>query len=99
MIIYPQPPATPEFEYFKISLFGYQSNYFTILLIYKTQPWLKSLKNYFKSLCFKNFSQRWTKVVETKLENLVNSKNDLIFQILNSPPYAAISNLSLTKFS
>ena len=47
----------------------------------------------------KNFSQRWTKVVETKLENLVNSKNDLIFQILSSPPYAAISMLSLTKFS
>ena len=30
--------------------------------------------------------QPWTKLVETKVENPVNSRNDSIFQIPSSPP-------------
>ena len=30
--------------------------------------------------------QPWTKLVETKVENPVNSRNGPIFQISNSPP-------------
>ena len=33
------------------------------------------------------YLQFWTKFVETKIKNLVNSRNGLIFQIPNSPPY------------
>ena len=42
--------------------------------------------------------QPWTKLVETKVENPVNSRNDSIFQIPNSPPYPPISMLNLAKF-
>ena len=45
-----------------------------------------------------NFPQPWTKLVEIKAENPVNSRNDLIFQIPNSPPYPPISMLNLAKF-
>ena len=45
-----------------------------------------------------NFPQPWTKLVETKVENPVNSRNDSIFQIPNSPPYPPISMLNLAKF-
>ena len=46
----------------------------------------------------KNSPQPWTKLVETKVENLVNSRNDSSFQIPNSPPYPLISMLNLPKF-
>ena len=50
----------------------------------------------------KNRSNRyykpWTKLVETKFENPVNSRNDSIFQIPKSPSYPLISMLILTKF-
>ena len=42
--------------------------------------------------------QPWTKLVETKVENPVNSRNDSIFEIPNSPPYPPISMLTLAKF-
>ena len=42
--------------------------------------------------------QPWTKLVETKVENPVNSRNDSSFQIPNSPPYPPISMLNLAKF-
>ena len=42
--------------------------------------------------------QPWTKLVETKVENPVNSRNDSIFQIPNSPPYPPISMLNLAEF-
>ena len=92
MVIWLQPSAMP-----KISLFSHQNNYFAILLILNTQPWLKLLKNY-ELLCFKNFSQSWKKLVETKVENAVNSRNDSIFQIPNSPLYPSKSILNLAKF-
>ena len=44
------------------------------------------------------FLQTWTKLVETKLENPVNSRNDSIFQIPISPLYPQISMLNLAKF-
>ena len=42
--------------------------------------------------------QSWTKLVETRVENPVNSRNGSIFQIQNSPPYPLISMLNLVKF-
>ena len=39
-----------------------------------------------------------TKLVETKVENPVNSRNESISQIPNSPPYPPISVLNLAKF-
>ena len=42
--------------------------------------------------------QPWTKLVEIKVENPVNSINDSIFQIPNSPPYPQVSMLNLAKF-
>ena len=42
--------------------------------------------------------QPWTKLVETKVENPVNSRNDSIFQIPISPSYPPISILNLAKF-
>ena len=44
------------------------------------------------------FLQTWTKLVETKLENPVNSRNDSIFQIPISPLCPPISMLNLAKF-
>ena len=41
--------------------------------------------------------QPWTKLVETKVENPVNSRNDSSFQIPDSPPYPPISMLNLAK--
>ena len=38
-----------------------------------------------------------TKLVEKKVENLVNSRNDSIFQIPNSPPYPPISMLNMVE--
>ena len=87
MVIWLQASAIPKIDIFKISLFSHQNNYFAILLILNTQPWLKLLKNY-ELLCFKNLPQSWTKLVETKVENAVNSRNDSIFQIQNSPPFS-----------
>ena len=97
MVIWLQPSAMPKIDIFKISLFSHQNNYFAILLIFNTQPWLKLLKNY-ELLCFKNFSQSWKKLVETKVENAVNSRNDSIFQIPNSPLYPQTSMLNLARF-
>ena len=42
--------------------------------------------------------QPWTKLVEIKVENPVNSRNDSIFKIPNSPPYPPISMLNLAEF-
>ena len=42
--------------------------------------------------------QPWTKLVETKVEKPVNSRNDSIFQIPNSSPYPPISMLNLAEF-
>ena len=42
--------------------------------------------------------QSWTKLVETKIENPVNSRNGSVFQIPSSPPYSPISMLNLDKF-
>ena len=42
--------------------------------------------------------QPWTKLVETKVENPVNSRNDSIFQIPISPLYPPMSMLNLAKF-
>ena len=78
-------------------LFQLENNYLIILLIYKTQPQQKSLKNY-QRLCFKHFAQLWTKLVETKVGNQVNSRNASIFQIPNSPPDLFISMLDLVQF-
>ena len=97
MVIWLQASAIPIIDIFKISLFSHQNNYFAILLIFNTQPWLKLLKNY-ELLCFKNFPQSWTKLVETKVENAVNLRNDSIFQIPNSPLYPQTSMLNLAKF-
>ena len=41
--------------------------------------------------------QPWTKVIETKVENPVNLKNDSIFQISNSPSHESISILNLAR--
>ena len=40
MVILSVPSAMTKFEIFQISLFCHQSNYFTILLIYETQPYV-----------------------------------------------------------
>ena len=50
------------------------------------------------TFCFKNLPQPWTKLLETKVENPVNSRNDSIFQIPNSSPYPPIPMLNLAKF-
>ena len=42
--------------------------------------------------------QPWPKLIETKVENPVNSRNDSVFQIPNSLPYPSISILNLAKF-
>ena len=42
--------------------------------------------------------QPWTKLVEINVENPVNSRNDSIFKIPNSPPYPLISMLNLAEF-
>ena len=52
----------------------------------------------FQYLKVYNKLQPWTKLVETKVENPVNSRNDSIFEIPNSPPYPPISMLTLAKF-
>ena len=96
MIIWPQPSATPKISNFQNFTIGHQNNYFTIFLIYKTQRQVKSLKNY-QRLCFKNFPQPWKKLVETKVENPVNSRNDTIFQIPNSPSYPSIPMFNLAS--
>ena len=54
--------------------------------------------NSYQRLCFKNFPQPWSKLVETKFENLVNSRNDSIFQFANSLPHPPKSMLNLAKF-
>ena len=36
--------------------------------------------------------QSWTKLVETRVENPVNSRNGSIFQIQNSPPYINVES-------
>ena len=43
--------------------------------------------------------QPWTKIVETKVESLLNSRNESIFQILNYPPDAPVSILNQAKVS
>ena len=42
--------------------------------------------------------QPWTKLVETKVENPVNSRNVSVFKIPNSPPYPPTSMLNLAEF-
>ena len=46
-------------------------------------------------LCLKNLPQSWTKLVETKAEKQVNSKNGLSFQIPKYVPYFSISMLKV----
>ena len=36
--------------------------------------------------------QPWTKIVETKVESLLNSRNESIFQFLNYPPWRSYIN-------
>ena len=48
--------------------------------------------------CWNDLRSSTTKLVETKVENAVNSRNYSIFQIPNSPPYPPISMLNLTGF-
>ena len=96
MVIWSQRSATPKISNFQNFTIGHQNNYFTIFLIYKTQRQVKSLKNY-QRLCFKNFPQPWKKLVETKVENPVNSRNDTIFQIPNSPSYPSIPMFNLAS--
>ena len=54
--------------------------------------------SYFIFIILQSQDQPWTKLVETKVENPVNSRNGSIFQIPNSPPYPSISMLNLAKF-
>ena len=47
---------------------------------------------------YQTFLQPWTKLVEIKVENPVNSRNDSSFPIPNSSPDLPISMLTLGKF-
>ena len=99
MVIWSQPSASTKIWDFKNSLLGHYSNYFTILLIYKTQPYPHYLRN-FERFCFKNFRQPWTKLVEkssksSKFQKWLNSSNSEFSTLTPSPPPMSILLLAM----
>ena len=44
-----------------------------------------------------NFVQPWKNLLEEKVEKLLKGRNEVFFQIPNSPPYPAISMLNIAR--